>query len=548
MHELIRCAAVLGCSLMACVPVPGTLSQEELYGVWRGEGAETLELRPDGSCRRILADEVSHEGRCSLAMGWLTGDAGPGQSWHHVPRSPAPGVLELVSAGGEVRRYTRVDEAAPVGMAPASTALAPAPASAVAPPAASAPTRGAPPAAAWTVPPPRTPPPAAAPAIVPPAPVAPPAATSRGAVGPGVATTRPVGDLPLSPPRKAARPAPSRAKLPTLILQRRWEEREHAFSILVPKGWEMVGGIFNVDPRTTNGSGNSLAPKCDLTVRRDAAGTVALRLLPEINYADLSSPQFSAGGAFFPVGSSYQGMPVRPRPAATQFLDELFRELRPQARRVQVVEHRPLPELAQTLARNDAPTAARLQQLGLPPNQYDAAQLVVDYCEEEVCFRELLATGLTDMRGSAAMWTNTRTLSLRAPVEEAAAWQALLLTLYRSVEMDPRWVQARDRAVAQRGQAALATQRHVARVAQEIVDHRAATHAEIRHEDYLMLSGQEEYRNPFTGRTEQDTSSWAHRWTSAQGEIIYTDENSFDPNKIEGLDREEWRRSPVRPR
>ena len=40
-----------------------------------------------------------------------------------------------------------------------------------------------------------------------------------------------------------------------LLLQRVWEANEKAFTVLVPKGWKTVGGVFNVNPLKTNGPG-----------------------------------------------------------------------------------------------------------------------------------------------------------------------------------------------------------------------------------------------------------------------------------------------------
>lgn len=60
----------------------------------------------------------------------------------------------------------------------------------------------------------------------------------------------------------------------------------------------------------------------------------------------------------------------------------------------------------------------------------------------------------------------------------------------------------------------------------EILETRRRTHAGIRYENYLFLSGQDEYVNPFNGKVELDTSAYRYRWMDNHGEILYTDENS----------------------
>jgi hypothetical protein len=65
---------------------------------------------------------------------------------------------------------------------------------------------------------------------------------------------------------------------------------------------------------------------------------------------------------------------------------------------------------------------------------------------------------------------------------------------------------------------------------------------------WLFISGQEEYTNPFTGQTDIDTSYYPYRWMNKQGDVIYADENSFDPNELEEYKTREWKRSPTRQR
>ena len=67
--------------------------------------------------------------------------------------------------------------------------------------------------------------------------------------------------------------------------------------------------------------------------------------------------------------------------------------------------------------------------------------------------------------------------------------------------------------------------------------------AENRHEQWLFISGQEEYKNPFTGAIERGTSEYRYRWENNRGEILYTDENGFDPNRTEEFNTKEWKRS-----
>ncbi|MDI6756355.1 MAG: hypothetical protein QME78_18450 [Thermodesulfobacteriota bacterium] len=80
------------------------------------------------------------------------------------------------------------------------------------------------------------------------------------------------------------------------------------------------------------------------------------------------------------------------------------------------------------------------------------------------------------------------------------------------------------------------------------MENRRRTHAEIRYENYLFISGQDKYVNPYSGKVELDTSAYRHRWINNHGDILYTDENSHNPNEYEKRPNYEWKRTPARPR
>jgi len=332
----------------------------------------------------------------------------------------------------------------------------------------------------------------------------------------------------------------------TLMMQRTWEPREKAFSFLLPQGWALEGGVFNVNPLQMNGPGNTTTPKCDLTVKADARGTVMLRWAPSWNYADLSLAP--TGWGTFRPGMHYQGMPVRPVIGARQFLTELIKSMRPQAADIKIVAEDPLPEVAAAYARRAELINQNLQKLGLAPTRFEALALVIEYREAGEHFREVLSTTIADARGGAFMWSNDDTIAFRAPASRFVDWKPALDTIRASRQPNPQWVAAVTKASGERAKAALETQRYIANVSNQIVENRRRTHAEIRHEQWLFISGQEEYTNPFNGQAERDTSYYGYRWVNNQGDVVYTDENSFDPNTIEEYKTREWKRTPIRAR
>lgn len=336
------------------------------------------------------------------------------------------------------------------------------------------------------------------------------------------------------------------SRKPTLHMERVWEPNEKAFTFLVPRGWIFRGGVFNVNPLTQNGPGNSISPKCDLAVQRDERGTVMIRIAPSWNYADLTFAP--TGFSLFKPGQYYQGMLVKLMPTPKQFLVEMFQTIRPGATQVTVIAEDNMREMVEAIYRANQGVNLQLQQMGLQPNRYDGFAMLVEYTEGGERFREVLRTTLTDARATGFMWSNELTVHFRAPMGEFEIWKPALDVIYNSVEFNPQWLAALTRAIDQRAKTAIETQRYINRVASEIVEHRRRTHAEIRYENYLFITGQEEYVNPFTKKVELDTSAYQYRWMSNHGDILYTDENTYDPNQYEKRPNYEWKKTPIRPR
>jgi hypothetical protein len=327
------------------------------------------------------------------------------------------------------------------------------------------------------------------------------------------------------------------------LLQRVWEPHEKAFTVLVPKGWQIAGGIFNVDPLKMNGPGNTISPKCDFTVKNDERGSIMIRWMPSWNFADLTySP---TGFGLFRPGQYYQGMPVRVMVNAKPFLTEMLGKERPQASNLKVIAEDPMNEVSTAFARQAEQVNNNLRQMGLAPMRFESLAMVVEYTEGGERYRESLMTTIADNRAGAFQWSNENTIMFRAPAAAFDSWKPILDMIQTSRQANPNWLAAVAKAAGQRAKGALETQQYINRVANEIVDNRRRTNAEIRHEQWLFISGQEEYKNPFTGEIERGTSAYRYRWTNNQGEVLYVDENSYDPNRYEEYNTREWKRSEV---
>ncbi|MEZ4386358.1 MAG: hypothetical protein R3D98_02025 [Candidatus Krumholzibacteriia bacterium] len=327
-----------------------------------------------------------------------------------------------------------------------------------------------------------------------------------------------------------------------LAFTRTAEPNEHAFTLLTPRGWQARGGIFRVDAATAGGPLNALAAKCDLAFTSDQRGTVMFHILPDMVYAHVG-----IGGGYWPPGSVYQGAVVRPLESAEQHLMSLFQHLHPRASEVQVVASRRLPGEVEALDRAAAYTNQLLGQVAGPglQSRHDAAAAVIDYTEQGVRYRQIMGTGLVN-EPAAMTWRNTRTLEFRAPAAEFERWRPVFDVMRFSVRFDPRWILKESNNQRQQADFVMKVLDEVRRIDGELAAHTRVTHAEIMNDNFLVLTGQEEFVDPRTGEVEVDTDAFRYRWKTDGGDVYYTVREDEDPNLF--LQRTDYERTPVRQR
>jgi hypothetical protein len=329
----------------------------------------------------------------------------------------------------------------------------------------------------------------------------------------------------------------------TIILNRVTEPNEQAFSILIPKGWKTEGGIIRINPTAQGGAAQSIGAKLDFIVKRDDEGSVALHWLPEILYYD---PRRSPAGqmGLFPIGSNYNGMPVYPVMSAVDFLTQgVFPLIHQNASNVQLIEKRQLPDLIESYKK-------RLATFAMPVDfSYDAAVVTVTYQENGKEYKEKLITVIEDMgQIGTGMWGNKETFLFRAPINEFDGLESIASIIQDSVKINPQWMIGELRGQIQRGEMALQTQQYINEINKQIVEHRQNTYAQIRNDMYLNLTSQEEYVNPYTNEVELGSNEWKNRWTNGSGDVVYSDDPNYNPNRDDSLKRTDYKISQVKPR
>lgn len=305
-----------------------------------------------------------------------------------------------------------------------------------------------------------------------------------------------------------------------IILEKIYEPVQKAFTILKPQGWLTEGGVVMWDPISMGGPANCIESKIDFALKKDELGTVKIHWLPDIYFDDTRG---SLAASRFPPGSNYNGMPVLYKMDASAFLENhVFPYLHPNLQATSTKARR-LPEIEQLCYDIDM-----YKQLGY---QYSAAVADFTYTEEGIKYKEVAFCIITDMGPyTAGMWKNKSTVVVRAPAESFDQWESLFHEIGQSVVLNPQWVRAELIGQMNRGSTMIKTMGDVARLDEEIQKGHARTNAEINEQAYLNLTDQEDYLNPYTQQVERGSNQWDHRWVDDLGNVIYTNNEEYNPN------------------
>jgi len=327
-----------------------------------------------------------------------------------------------------------------------------------------------------------------------------------------------------------------------LSFVRQNEPKEQAFTILVPKGWIADGGMFRIDAIQGGGPLNATEAKCNLTLKSNQTGSVYFRIFPDIVYA-----YPSIGGGFFPVGSNYQGAEIKALLDAPAYLKALFTYLHPEAVDVNILKINRLPGEKQSIDKGLTYLNQLLAQIGMQSMSYssDAAGAVFEYKEQNILYNEVILAGIINMP-AALTWKNTRTLIFRAPADEFEAWRPVMDIMRFSVQFNPEWVLKEAKGQRDRAEMAKKVYDEIQRIDREIAMKTSVNREEIMNDNFLVLTGQEEYVNPHTGKVETDTNAYQYRWETGGGDVYYT--NSEDENPNHFLHQTDYKRTQVRKR
>jgi len=319
--------------------------------------------------------------------------------------------------------------------------------------------------------------------------------------------------------------------------ERKQEPKENAFSLLVPKGWQIEGGAIRLLNPDIAGVLNMVECKFDLAVKKDAQGSVMIRWMPEMMCIDRANAFGKHEGAVF------NNALVRSKRSPERFIVEVgIPYAHPKASNVKVLSSKALPELAQKYQKAVTPIINMVTNM-----VYSAGLVEYTYTENGNSYSERMITVIEDYGyGGGGLWKNRESMLIRSPQNQLNTWEKIFSTIQNSGIWSTKWVVGEINGQRTRaGQIAL-TQKEIQKIDNEIAESHRKTNAAINHDMYLTITGNADYVNPYTGKTEMDNSNYKYRWVDPSGNVIYSDNDSYNPNSDPNLNVSGYKKCAIK--
>jgi hypothetical protein len=140
-----------------------------------------------------------------------------------------------------------------------------------------------------------------------------------------------------------------------------------------------------------------------------------------------------------------------------------------------------------------------------------------------------------------ALWSTVGTWGLVAPKSRWSDDEKIMEICIRSFRLDPQWVARASAAQRQRGQQYNDVLRHMNQIDQDIQKNRAQTSSDIMHENYKVLTGQIETRDPASGKMKY-LPSYNNAYTDGRGNYFLRD---YDDGTLPFENASEWRKLDI---
>jgi len=294
-------------------------------------------------------------------------------------------------------------------------------------------------------------------------------------------------------PAAAARPAPG----PRLDYVRWQDPKESAFSIEVPRGWSVTGGMFRFAPVDTRGAVELTSPDGQIRITSGDA-EIPTHTVPT---QTLAMAGFHEGSWYSP-GYGLRMIVRRYLPGVNYASEYVQQKVGARCPGVQILDARDRPDLAQQHGQ-------AYSQSGYVSQRFTVGEVAFT-CGGSMrgtFVAATLATGTPD----SATWVVKALVGYVAPASQVAAAETVLGHLIESFETNPQWAQMQQGVTA-------ASSRIVARTQAQISTSMSESYwSRQRSQDNLSR----QWSNVTLGQTDVVDPATGEKWKVASGNNYY---------------------------
>jgi hypothetical protein len=313
---------------------------------------------------------------------------------------------------------------------------------------------------------------------------------------------------------------------------------ENAFTVLVPEGWQVQGGIMRIPPNQIRTVVDGCGKKLHFSIY-DPVTHASITYFPTEMYAT-SAPGTSVIN--LPAGQVLNGMVQMPQLLSpSQYVRRVvFPSERSDAQNVQWGKIKSLSSLASAWNR------AFHAEDQIPP-QIVAESIEVAYDRGNMRFGELWTSLITSVTvNNSTIWMPDFTVVASAPLDKADQLAPILKAVITSFRMNSTWmantsaafdkctkgvaatqeqIRAIDRKISQKLRQ---VQKEINRIDNEIVANRNNTRSVIQEHEHNTLMGEDKYEDTETGARYLIDMGYERNFTNGE-QIIQTNDWTYAP-------------------
>ena len=331
--------------------------------------------------------------------------------------------------------------------------------------------------------------------------------------------------------RVAGAPSDSTPAKKAAVQYVRWTDpREQAFSVEVPKGWKVQGGLFRFAPVDVRGAIEVVSPDGDVRI---TAGDAELPSFTE------PSPMLTMTG--FQEGSWYSpgygvNMMVRRYLPGLAFAQEYAASrVARGCTDVRIGESRERPDAVQAVNEVNARFGVYGISQQLTAGEVFFTARAGGRPAEGYCFA---GTQQTQMSGMG-LWKVEHLFTALASAEKKDLARDVLVHLIESYQLNPQWAAMQQGITANTSKIVSQTHEEISGIIQSTYENRQRSDDEIGRRRSNAMLGVEDVIDPVTGRELKIESGSNYYWIDHRGTIVGTDTHT-----LPGLDFREMIRLP----